>query len=497
MTPKKIRRCVIYVRLSVTQEASVSIERQIEAAEAYAAQQGWTVVATFTDDGVSASKNRPEDRKGWRELMECKQPWDVVIVWKLDRLVRRIVHFWDTYKWLDEQGKSLVSVVDRLDMTTTVGRMVAGLLAGFAEMEAEAISTRVTAARNFLIRNGRVVGGTVPYGWRSVPNPDGPGFVLEKDPERIQWVEAMAERTLAGRTIYSTAQWLTEQGAPLPGASQAGRKQDGWVHSTVERMLRNPMLAGQIAHNPGNESKQRGSRVLIGEDGLPVRIDSLAVMTVPQWRAMVKSLDERDSPQSQPRHTRVTTSSMLSGLVLCGDCNVRMWRGTTQGRPGYYCPECHQSLTNFEHVVVAEFLRQKGERVRWSTVEEVTDGGEAIRAEVALRLDELNADLKATNDPERIKEIVDEIVRLKEIDAEAELMPSTVEHVPTRDARFFGEDWADATTDEERRDILGDALNSITVRRGRPGRRTDAQILERLDFDWKAPEDLGPVPDEA
>src|SRR4051794_2980540 len=64
------RKVAIYARISISQDESVSLERQIAAAEQYsAARDGWEVVATFKDDGVSASHNKPEDRAGWRALL--------------------------------------------------------------------------------------------------------------------------------------------------------------------------------------------------------------------------------------------------------------------------------------------------------------------------------------------------------------------------------------------------------------------------------------------
>ncbi len=46
VSPKKPpRRCAIYARISVTQDESVSLARQVEAAEQYAAARGWQVVA--------------------------------------------------------------------------------------------------------------------------------------------------------------------------------------------------------------------------------------------------------------------------------------------------------------------------------------------------------------------------------------------------------------------------------------------------------------------
>ena len=386
------RRAVVYARVSVRSEESVSVERQIESAEQYAAARGWSVVATFKDDGVSATHNKPEDRAGWRALLASRETFDTVIIWKLDRLARRVIDFHLANQSLTERGAALVAVENSIDMGTSDGKLVANVLASFAEYEADAISARVSAARKHLVQSRRVVGGTVPYGWRSVPNPEGPGYVLAQDPDRIGYVRTMAERTLAGRSIYSTVQWLDEAGAPTP----TGR--GSWVYSTVERILRHPVVAGMTPFNPGNSTRERGEQVLRGDDGLPVVDESVAVLSLPQWRAMVRLLDERNTAQSKPVALRAKTSGILSGLVVCGEHEqpVRMWRGTIQGRPGYYCPECHHSISNFEHVVVAEFLRQKGERVRWSVVEEVYEGGAARLPEIEHRLSELGAELQAT-----------------------------------------------------------------------------------------------------
>ncbi|GAB3875387.1 recombinase family protein [Terrabacter terrigena] len=485
------RRCAIYARISVSSEESVSIDRQIESAEQYAAARGWTVAGVFKDDGVSATHNKPEDRAGWRALLASRENFDAVIIWKIDRLARRVIDFLHADVALQERNAGIVAVEQSIDMTSAEGRMIAQVLAIFAEYEAAAISARVAAARTHLLRSGRVVGGTVPYGYRSVPNPTGPGFVLAHDPERIEYVRTMVKRTREGRSIYSTVQWLDEMEAPTP----TGR--GSWVYSTVERILRHPILAGMTAFNPGNADKVRGQQVLPGENGLPVVDESLAIMTQAEWRAMVRQLDERDTAQSKPVALRAKTSGLLSGLVMCGDDRhgspVRMWRGTIQGRPGYYCPECSQAISNFEHVVVQEFLRQKGERVRWSVVEEVLEGGAALIPEIEHRLDELDTLLRQTRDREERARLQDEQARLLDLRDEKEAEAPVIRHVATRGTQMFGEDWEQAETDEERRDILGDALHSITVRRGRPGRRTDAQILARLTFDWKVPEDLGPI----
>lgn len=202
---------------------------------------------------------------------------------------------------------------------------------------------------------------------------------------------------------------------------------------------------------------------------------------------MVAAMDARSSAQSRPRSSRAATSPLLSGLVWCADCEARMHRGTTQGRPGYSCPECHQTITKFEDLVIGEFLRVNGDHVRWSTVVEVHEGGAAMLPEIEHRLAELGAELQATDDDDEADALTEQIAALRRLRREARAEAPVVEHRPTRDTQLFGQDWADATTDEERRDILGDAIERVWVSRGSRGRRTDAQALARLRFDWRHP----------
>ncbi len=90
--------------------------------------------------------------------------------------------------------------------------------------------------------------------------------------------------------------------------------------------------------NPGRtKEKARGGEVLRDVIGLPLVDEALSVMTPTEWRQMVARLDDRNIAQARPRAACAKTSSLLSGLVWCGEHEepVRMHRGTTQGRPAH------------------------------------------------------------------------------------------------------------------------------------------------------------------
>lgn len=484
------RTAAVYARISVTSDESTSITRQLEAARQYAASRGWQVTATFTDDGVSATRNKPSDRPGWQALMASGDQFDTVIIWRIDRLARRITDFWDAVKALTNQDRTLVSIQDNLDMGTTIGQIVAGVLAGFAQMEAETTSARVRDARRHLLKSGRLPGGAVPYGWRAIRNTDGEGYRLGHDPDRIQYVRGMVERLQRGESLYAVKQWLDTDGAPLPRTSQSNRAERGWSYSTLERLVRNPILAGMIAYNPGNQSRVRGDDVIRDDNGLPKVDEDIAIMPVHEWRAMVARLDSRDTPQSMPRALKSKTSALLSGLVWCGHCDARMHRGTSSGRPAYTCPKCHQTISKIDDHVIQQFLHQKGEWHRWSMMEEVYDGGAELLPEIEQRLSELSNALQATDDDTEADRLTAQMTQLRQLRREQRARKPHRELRPTRLERTFGEDWAAASTVSEQRAILDDALERIHIRRGRSGRGLDTS---RFTFTWKMPESLGPI----
>jgi DNA invertase Pin-like site-specific DNA recombinase len=361
------RRCVLYARLSVTKEESVSIARQLRSCHSYAEARGWEVVGEFVDDGVSATSNRPEDRKGWAALLAAGD-FDAVVIWKVDRLARRVLDFLHADEALQAKGAGLVAVDDPIDMTSPQGRAFAVMLAVFGEMEAEAIRARVRAARAQLIKDRRFAGGGVTYGYRAVDNPHGPGRVLAQDPESIGWLTEAVRQARDGSTVNAIARWMTDAGAPLPAGGKTRRDAENrnWNRQTVDGLLRNPILAGMTPHNPGRaKSAKRVDpfAVVRDSDGAPVVDSSLAVISVEEFADLQRALDSRPSPQARRRCDREPTSPFLTRVARCDDCESWMYRGTNQQRPVLYCPRCRQTLSrvSLDAYLVRRLLTERGQ----------------------------------------------------------------------------------------------------------------------------------------
>ena len=87
-------------------------------------------------------------------LMDQLRAGDTVVVWKLDRLGRNMLHILETVKALTEMGVTLVSTSDGIDSSTAAGRMMIGVLGSLAEYERELIKERTALKRGASRANG-------------------------------------------------------------------------------------------------------------------------------------------------------------------------------------------------------------------------------------------------------------------------------------------------------------------------------------------------------
>jgi DNA invertase Pin-like site-specific DNA recombinase len=99
-----------------------------------------------------------DDRPGLTELLAYVREGDTVVVWKLDRLGRNMLHILQTVKELTDGGVTLVSTSDGIDSSTPAGRMMIGVLGSLAEYERELIKERTALKRTLSRASGTKFG---------------------------------------------------------------------------------------------------------------------------------------------------------------------------------------------------------------------------------------------------------------------------------------------------------------------------------------------------
>jgi len=108
------------------------------------------VTKTFSDIMSGARDDRP----GLAALLDYVREGDTVVVWKLDRLGRNMIHILQTVQGLTERGVTLVSITDGIDSSTPAGRMMIGVLGSLAEYERELVKERTALKRAASRANG-------------------------------------------------------------------------------------------------------------------------------------------------------------------------------------------------------------------------------------------------------------------------------------------------------------------------------------------------------
>ena len=312
-TERDTVRCAIYTRKSheegLDQDFN-SLDAQREACEAYVSSQthdGWAVLPERYDDGGFSGGNtdRPALQRLLREI-EAGQV-DVVLCYKLDRLSRSLADFVRLMERFEKHNVSFVSVTQRFDTKSSMGRLTLNVLLSFAEFEravtAERIRDKVAAAK----RKGKYTGGPPILGY----DVDREAKRLVVNADEADLVRLTFRRFLALHSTLKVAQELNRQGHRTKSwTTQKGTVRQGkpWHKMSVHRVLTNRKYVGEVTH--------RG-HVYPGEHE--------AIVNRRTWDRVQALL--ATNGHARACETRRKTAALLKGVIRCGHCGRAM--GTT------------------------------------------------------------------------------------------------------------------------------------------------------------------------
>jgi site-specific DNA recombinase len=295
----------IYARLSVLKASErlteAALERQEEDCRELCARRGWNVIKVYPDEGISAYQKRK--RPGFEQAMADLEAGviDVLVVYRLDRLVRRLRDWVRVEEVVERSGRKVVSVNEGEQSQLTLR-----ILASMGEQESRNTSERVRRQQ----RQAAVAGGPPPGGRRLFGYSKRRETIIE-DEARV--VRELARRLLAGESVRQLTRW-----ANTVSLSTTGRP---WSQRTLRDMLMSPGLAGR--------------RIYQGTDVAAGRWTPILDMSTHEMVVAILNDPTRRKRGRGGKH-------LLSGLVHCGRCEAQMIthyepkaRG---GRRQYWCP---------------------------------------------------------------------------------------------------------------------------------------------------------------
>lgn len=128
-------KVAIYTRISDDKAGEgLGVARQEEDCRKKAATLGWTDLTVYSDNDISASKDkvRPAYKQMMQDMAEGKI--DGLIVYDLDRLTRKPAELEEFIDLADRHKISLANVSGDVDLTTPNGRMIARIKGAVARL---------------------------------------------------------------------------------------------------------------------------------------------------------------------------------------------------------------------------------------------------------------------------------------------------------------------------------------------------------------------------
>lgn len=205
-TRKTPGRAQGYVRVSTSTQAEfgVSLEAQTEKIRGWCDGNGYDLAEVFVDRGISGG--RCDNRPALQEALHSINRGDSLVVYSLSRLARSTRDTLMIAETLERKGADLVSLSERIDTTSSTGKMVFRMLAVLSEFERDVISERTCMAMAHLRSNGRYTGGHAPFGFQTV---NGKLEVVAEEMNVIREIHRMRNEGVSLRTICKT---LTHSG---------------------------------------------------------------------------------------------------------------------------------------------------------------------------------------------------------------------------------------------------------------------------------------------
>ena len=380
-----MRRAALYIRVSTQEQAQegYSVGEQKERLIAYCKAQDWIIADIYVDGGYTGSNLK---RPGIQKLIAETDKFDLVLVYKLDRLSRSQR---DTLYLIEEvflpNKVDFISMQESFDTSSPFGKAMIGLLAVFAQLEREQIKERTKMGRLARAKTGLYHGGGyIPIGY------DYEDGKLVINPYEAQQVQKIFEWYLAGMSLQAIIDRLHDEGYTNRYSSYSS-----W--SGIRYILENETYLGRIHF--GEVLVENAHEPIISEE----QFNAVQIM-----RGKRRRKDGVVSFQAK---------YLLTGMLFCGKCGGRYYLRNS-GKYRYY--SCYSRTKQMREMVKDPGCKNKN----WKAAELEANIDAQIRA--VLQSPELASDIAAsrpqptptienTKIEKRIREIDRGIARLMEL----------------------------------------------------------------------------------
>ncbi len=197
----------LYLRVSSEEQAKhgYSLDAQEEALRTFCEKNNHVILGVYRDEGISGRKpytKRPAMIQLLTDLPIVKP--DIILFTKLDRWFRNIKEYYKVQDILDKNKVDWKAINEEYDTSTASGRLYVNIKLSIAQDEADRTSERIKDVQDQLIMQGKVLGGTVPFGYAIKDKKVVFGADIEKVKEAIEHYKVF-------QSAHATAKMLNEK----------------------------------------------------------------------------------------------------------------------------------------------------------------------------------------------------------------------------------------------------------------------------------------------
>lgn len=151
---RTLKSVAIYARVSTDKQKT---ELQLTELRAYVKRSKWKIYKEYIDKGHTGANTR---RPAFTRMMAdaAKKKFNVLLVWKLDRLSRSMRDLVNTISEIEGLGLDFISYENQIDTQTPAGKLLFHVIGAVAEFEHDIIRERVRAGLASARRRGQRLG---------------------------------------------------------------------------------------------------------------------------------------------------------------------------------------------------------------------------------------------------------------------------------------------------------------------------------------------------
>lgn len=391
------RLAIVYIRQSTVQQ----MERHQESTRLqYALVDrafafGWPREAiVVVDDDLGRSGATIEGRLGFQRLVAEVGLGHVGLVLgvEMSRLARSC-RDWHQLLEICALFDTLIADVDGVyDPSNFNDRLLLGLKGTMSEAELHILKARMLEGRRAKARRGEL-GKPVPMGYVRRPSGEVAFDPDEQAQDVIRLVFALFERF---RTVGKVLDYLVEHDIRMPVRRRDGQAKGDleWRRAnrpSLHNLFGNPIYAGVYAYGMRSTDRRRQKPGRPGTGRRPPHLEDAEVFLPDRIPAYI-SWEQFERIQAQIRSNRTSQtgpvragSALLSGLLICGQCGLRMMASyNNDGHAARYaCSGMHSSYGDpFCQSLVAAPVDQQVTRLILQALEPA-----AIEASLAVATD--------------------------------------------------------------------------------------------------------------